>query len=240
MLLAFLARYEAEKIVLVGDIFDGWRLRRGWHWPQSHNNVIEALLKKAHEGVPISYIPGNHDEVMRSYVGTHFGGIEVKITDEHVTADGRRFLVTHGDQFDVVVMNAKWLAHLGDWAYNLVLWANTWVNRVRRLWGGQYWSLSNWAKQTVKRAVNFIGEYEAVLADEAARGGYDGIICGHIHKAELTQVGDVEYVNCGDWVESCTLITEDDDGQMQVVHGLALLAEEAEAAAAEIVTLQSA
>ncbi|WP_193141603.1 UDP-2,3-diacylglucosamine diphosphatase [Meridianimarinicoccus sp. MJW13] len=217
MLLDFLRRHDADRIVLVGDIFDGWRLRRGWHWPQSHNNVIEALLAKAHAGVPITYIPGNHDEIMRNYVGTHFGGIEVKITHEHLTADGRRFLVTHGDQYDVVVVNAKWLAHLGDRAYKFVLGANTWLNRVRRLWGGQYWSLSNWAKQTVKRAVNFIGEYESVLADEAVRGGYDGIICGHIHKAELTQVGGVEYLNCGDWVESCTAIVERPDGTLKLI-----------------------
>lgn len=217
MLLEFLDRHEADKIYLVGDIFDGWRLRRGWHWPQAHNNVIEALLTKAHNGVPIIYIPGNHDEIMRSYLGTHFGGIEVKDRDEHVTADGLRMLVTHGDQYDVVVMNAKWLAHLGDWAYNVVLMLNTAINRVRRLWGGQFWSLSNWAKQQVKRAVNFIGEYETVLSEEAKRGGYDGIICGHIHKAELTRVGDVLYVNCGDWVESCTAIVEYQDGTLRLI-----------------------
>lgn len=217
MLLDFLSRHDAEKIYLVGDIFDGWRLRRGWHWPQAHNNVIEALLTKAHQGVPIIYIPGNHDEVMRNYIGTHFGGIEVKTKDEHVTADGRRFLVTHGDQFDVVVMNAKWLAYLGDRAYNLMLMANTGYNRLRRLWGGQYWSLSNWAKQQVKRAVNFIGEYESVLAAEAVRGGFDGIICGHIHKAAMEELGDVAYLNCGDWVESCTAIVEHPDGRLQLI-----------------------
>lgn len=213
----FLDHVEAERIYLVGDIFDGWRLRKGWHWPQSHNDVIEALLKRAHDGVPIVYIPGNHDEIMRNYLGTHFGGIDVRDEDVHVTADGRRFLVTHGDKYDVVVMNAKWLAHIGDWAYNLILMANTGYNKLRRLWGGQYWSLSNWAKQTVKKAVNFIGEYEKVLADEASRGGYDGIVCGHIHKAEVTQIGDIAYVNCGDWVESCTAIVEDFDGTLRLV-----------------------
>lgn len=217
MLLEFLRHHEADCIYLVGDIFDGWRLRRGWHWPQSHNDVIEALLAKAHSGVPILYIPGNHDEVMRHYFGTHFGGVEVKADAVHTTADGRRMLVTHGDQYDVVVMNAKWLAHVGDWAYNMVLTANTWLNRIKRLWGGQYWSLSNWAKQQVKSAVNFIGEYEKVLAEEASRGGYDGIICGHIHKAEITVIGDAEYVNCGDWMESCTGIVEHHDGTLQLI-----------------------
>ncbi len=217
MFLDFLRHVQAEQIYLVGDIFDGWRLRRGWHWPQAHNNVIEALLARAHQGVPIIYIPGNHDEVMRRYLGTHFGGIDVRDEDTHVTADGRRLLVVHGDKYDVVVMNAKWLAHIGDWAYNLILLANTWYNRVRRLWGGQYWSLSNWAKQTVKRAVNFIGEFEKVLADEARRGGFDGIVCGHIHKAELSRLGEVLYANCGDWVESCTGIIEDHDGSLRLV-----------------------
>lgn len=217
MLLDFLSRHDAATIFLVGDIFDGWRLRRGWHWPQPHNDVVEALLAKAHAGAKIIYVPGNHDEVMRNYLGTHFGGIEVRQTDVHITADGRRLLVTHGDQFDVVVVNAKWLAHLGDTAYNLVLMANTGLNRIRRLWGGQFWSLSNWAKQQVKRAVNFIGDYEAVLADEAARGGYDGIVCGHIHKAAMTEIGDVLYLNCGDWVESCTAIVEHEDGTLQLV-----------------------
>jgi UDP-2,3-diacylglucosamine pyrophosphatase LpxH len=217
LLLDFLDRHEAEKIYLVGDIFDGWRLRRGWHWPQSHNNVVEALMAKAHAGTPVVYIPGNHDEVMRSYLGTHFGGIEVKAQDEHVTAAGERLLVTHGDQFDVVVMNAKWLAHVGDRAYNMALVLNVWVNRVRRLWGGQFWSLSNWAKQQIKRAVNFIGEYENVLADEARRSGYDGIVCGHIHKAELRPVDGILYVNCGDWVESCTAIVEHQNGRLELI-----------------------
>ncbi|MEM8554365.1 MAG: UDP-2,3-diacylglucosamine diphosphatase [Pseudomonadota bacterium] len=217
MFVDFLSHVQAEKIFLVGDIFDGWRLRRGWHWPQDHNDVVEALLARAHDGVPIVYIPGNHDEVMRSYLGTHFGGIDVKNEHTHVTADGRRLLVTHGDKYDVVVMNAKWLAHIGDWAYNMILMANTGYNRIRRLWGGQFWSLSNWAKQQVKKAVNFIGEYERVLVDEAKRGGYGGIVCGHIHKAELHQMDGVLYANCGDWVESCSAIIEDTDGQLHLV-----------------------
>ncbi|QHQ36629.1 UDP-2,3-diacylglucosamine diphosphatase [Algicella marina] len=217
MLLDFLKHHTAERIFLIGDIFDGWRLRRGWHWPQSHNDVVEALLTKAHEGTPIIYVPGNHDEVMRQYIGTHFGGIEVKLEDVHVTADGKRLLVIHGDQYDVVVMNAKWLAHLGDRAYNAMLWLNTWLNWIKRLWGGQYWSLSNWTKRQVKQAVNFIGEYEKVLADEAERGGYDGIICGHIHHARIGDVDGMLYVNTGDWVESCTAVVEDQSGALRLI-----------------------
>ncbi|MEM1266695.1 MAG: UDP-2,3-diacylglucosamine diphosphatase [Pseudomonadota bacterium] len=217
LLTAFLERHSADHIFLVGDIFDGWRLRRGWHWPQSHNDVVEALLARAHGGTKITYVPGNHDEVMRRYLGTHFGGIEVKERDVHVTANDKRMLVTHGDQFDVVVLNAKWLAHIGDRAYNIALWLNIWVNRVRWLWGGQFWSLSNWAKQRVKGAVNFIGDYEQVLSDEAERGGFDGIICGHIHFPKIAEVGGMLYVNTGDWVESCTAVVEEEDGTLRLI-----------------------
>ena len=217
MLLEFLARHDACRIYLVGDIVDGWRLRRGWYWPQTHNDVVAALLDKARAGVAVIYIPGNHDEMMRGYLGTHFGGVEVVQDAEHVTADGRRFLVTHGDQFDNIVVHARWLAHLGDRAYEIALWANTWLNQIRRLWGGQYWSLSNWAKGQVKRAVNYISEYERVLTHDARRGGYDGVICGHIHRANITELDGIAYANCGDWVESCTGIVEHPDGRLELV-----------------------
>ncbi len=217
MLLDFLARTEADTWYLVGDVFDGWSLRRGWHWPQSHNDVLQAFLAKAHAGARIIFIPGNHDEVMRKYLGTHFGGVEVVENAVFDCADGRRFLVTHGDQFDAVVMNARWLAHVGDRCYELALWLNTWLNRARRLWGGQYWSLSNWAKGTVKQAVNYIGEYETVLADEARRGGYDGVICGHIHAACRRPIQGLDYLNTGDWVESCTAVVEAPDGTLRLV-----------------------
>lgn len=217
LLLDFLSRHEADAYYLVGDIFDGWRLRRGWHWPQSHNDVVQHLLGRAHAGARVVFIPGNHDEVMRRYLGAHFGGVEVVERAEFVTADGRRFLVTHGDQFDAVVVNAKWLAHVGDRAYDAALWLNTWFNRARRLWGGQYWSLSNWAKQQVKQAVNHISAYESVLAEEARSHGYDGVICGHIHKAAMTRLDGLEYVNTGDWVESCTAVVEHEDGRLHLI-----------------------
>lgn len=217
LLLDFLEHNEAETYYLVGDVFDGWRLRRGWHWPQEHNDVVQALLAKAHDGANIVFIPGNHDEVMRNYLGTHFGGIEVMSEASFTAADGKRFLVTHGDQFDAVVVHAKWLAHVGDRAYEFALWLNTWLNRLRRLWGGQYWSLSNWAKQQVKQAVNFIGEYESVLTDEARRGGYDGVICGHIHRANRRDIDGIDYINTGDWVESCTAVVEKPDGTLDLI-----------------------
>lgn len=217
MLLAFLQQHDADRIYLIGDIIDGWHLKRGWHWPQSHDRVVQELLAKAQDGTGVIYIPGNHDEALRGYQGTHFGGIEVKERADHVAADGKRYLVTHGDQFDTIVVNAKWLAHLGDRAYDFALWLNTHYNRVRDLWGGQYWSLSNWAKQQVKRAVNYISEYERVLSEEARRGGYDGIICGHIHAATRRDVQGIDYLNTGDWVESCTAFVEHPDGRFELV-----------------------
>ncbi|WP_280138212.1 UDP-2,3-diacylglucosamine diphosphatase [Allgaiera indica] len=217
MLLDFLRQHDADTIFLVGDIVDTWQLRRGWFWPQTHNDVVQELLSKAQSGARVIYIPGNHDEGLRSYLGTHFGGIEVKKSAEHVAADGRRLLVTHGDQFDAIVVHAKWLAHLGDRAYDFALWLNIWVNRFRRIWGGSYWSLANWAKGRVKSAVNFIGEYEKVLAGEARRGRFDGVVCGHIHRANIRDIDGIRYVNCGDWTESCTAAAEREDGSLFLI-----------------------
>ncbi|WP_162653131.1 UDP-2,3-diacylglucosamine diphosphatase [Lentilitoribacter sp. Alg239-R112] len=217
MLLDFLREYDAEYIYLVGDIFDGWRLRKGWYWPQSHNDVVQKILRKGRKGSKIIYVPGNHDEVMRNYLGTHFGGIDVKEKDIYTALSGEKFLIIHGDQFDMVVMNAKWLAYLGDWAYETILKINTSVNRIKRLWGGQYWSLSRWAKHKVKSAVNFIGDYEAVLSSEAEKADVNGIICGHIHHPAMHDVNGIKYINTGDWVESCTAVIEHLDGTFELI-----------------------
>ncbi|MEM9249219.1 MAG: UDP-2,3-diacylglucosamine diphosphatase [Pseudomonadota bacterium] len=217
LLADFLATHDAETIYLVGDIFDGWQLRRGWHWPCAHTDVVEALLSKSRAGARVIYIPGNHDALMRSYLGIHFGGVEVKPQDDFITADGKRYLVTHGDQFDTVVANARWLALLGDRAYVFLIWLNPKINALRRLWSPRYWSLSKWCKQQVKQAVNVIGRYEEAVAETARQGRYDGVICGHIHHAALRQLGDVHYVNTGDWVESCTAVIEDHDGKLRLV-----------------------
>ncbi len=218
LLVHFLRTHDAGTIYLVGDIFDGWALsKRGWHWPQTHNNVVQILLDKARRGTRIIFVPGNHDEVMRNYLGTHFGGIEVMKTADFVSLAGKRFLVTHGDQFDTVVVNAKWIAHFGDAFYDFLIWLNPKINRIRLLWGGGYWSLSKWAKRQVKTAVNFIGQYETVLADEAKRGGYDGVICGHIHHAKICEIRNITYINTGDWVESCTAIAEHPTGKIELI-----------------------
>ena len=216
-LLDFLREYDAETIYLVGDIVDGWALKGGWYWPQPHNDVVQKLLRKARKGARVVYVPGNHDEVLRNFYGTHFGGIEVVKDATHEGADGRRYLVTHGDQFDLVVQNARWLALLGDKAYDLAIHINRIFNGIRRRLGFPYWSLSKWAKLKVKNAVNYIGDFEKTLAAEAERFHADGVICGHIHHAADHEQFGVRYLNCGDWVESCTAIVEHMDGRFEIV-----------------------
>ena len=229
LFLDFLKHNDALTIYLVGDMVDGWRLKSGWYWPQSHNDVVQKLLRRARKGTRMIYIPGNHDEFMRDYLGQHFGGVEVINQIVHTAADGKKLLVIHGDQFDVVVMHARWLAFFGDWAYELALWSNTWFNRLRRLLGLPYWSFSAWAKLKVKNAVNFIGSFETTLAAEAERQGADGVICGHIHHAAIRQIGKVTYLNTGDFVESCTAIAEHDDGTFEILTWQKKAAEKQEA-----------
>jgi UDP-2,3-diacylglucosamine pyrophosphatase LpxH len=216
-LLDFLRVHEAETIILVGDIVDGWRLKRSWYWPQNCNDVVQKLLRKGRKGARIVYVPGNHDDFLREFPGVHFGGIEVAQNMIHEAADGKRYLVLHGDEFDVVVRNARFIAHLGDWAYDAAIALNVWIARARRALGLPYWSFSAWAKLQVKRAVNFIGEFQRVVADEARRHEVDGVICGHIHHAVIEDIDGVTYINTGDWVESCTAVLEHFDGTMELV-----------------------
>lgn len=215
--LAFLKRHDAETIYLVGDIIDFWRIRRSPCWLQSHNDVLQKLLRKVRKGARIIYIPGNHDEALRTYCGMRFGGIEVHHDYIHITADGQKLLVMHGDEFDVVVRYAKWLAFLGDHAYEFALWCNHPLNWIRRKFGFGYWSLSSYLKLKVKLAVNFIGNFEQVLAEEAKRRQVDGVVCGHIHHAANRMIDGVRYINCGDWVESRTAIAEDYSGQLHLI-----------------------
>lgn len=216
-LLDFLKHNESDKLYLVGDIVDGWRLKRGWYWPQAHNDVVQKVLRKARKGTEVIYVPGNHDEALRDYLDHHLGGIFIAGEATHDTADGKRMLVVHGDAFDGVVRYARWLAFLGDHAYNFALWTNEWFNRARRTFGLPYWSLSAWLKNKVKNAVKYISDFEEAVANEAHRRGFDGVICGHIHKAEIRRIGDALYMNDGDWVESCTALVEDWDGNFKIV-----------------------
>ncbi len=216
-LLEFLRCTDADTIYLVGDIVDFWKVKRGGHWPQSHNDVIQKLLRKVRKGSRIIFIPGNHDDALRQYAGSTFGGIEIAKMSTHQTASGKTYLLMHGDEFDLVICNARWLAKLGDIGYDAAMWANTPLNWVRQSLGLRYWSLSAFLKYRVKQAVSFIGAFETALAAEAEREGYDGVICGHIHHASDRHIGRVHYLNCGDWVESCTALVENDSGQIQVV-----------------------
>ncbi len=225
LLLDFLKHNESETLYLVGDIVDGWRLKNGWYWPQAHNDIVQKILRKARKGARVVYVPGNHDEFARDYTGLLFGGVELMDTAVHETADGKKMLVIHGDQFDIVVRNARWLAHFGDWAYETAISLNTIFNRIRRMFGVGYWSFSAWAKLKVKNAVNFIGDFEKTLAAEAARRGVDGVVCGHIHHATIKTIDGVRYLNTGDFVESCTAIAEHFDGSFEILRWQTLIAE---------------
>ena len=217
-LLDFLRYHDADKIYLVGDIVDGWALKHAWYWPQPHNDVVQKLLRKARKGARMVYIPGNHDEFLRDdYYGTHFGGIEVMEKAVHTATNGKRYLVIHGDHFDLVVTQARWLALLGDRAYDFAIYVNRYFNAVRRRLGFPYWSLSQWAKFKVKNAVNYIGKFEQTLAAEAGRHAVDGVICGHIHHAVMHDDFGIRYINCGDWVESCTAVAEHHDGCFEII-----------------------
>jgi UDP-2,3-diacylglucosamine pyrophosphatase LpxH len=217
LLVDFLHSIDCETLYLVGDIVDGWRLRKGWYWPAAHNEVVRRILKMARKGTRVVYIPGNHDEMFRDYAGLNFGGVELALEAIHMTADGRKLLIVHGDMFDGVVLYARWLAFLGDQAYTLLLTANKWFNVVRRRLNLPYWSLSSYLKKRVKNAVQYIGAFEDVVAREAIERGVDGVVCGHIHSAELRQFGDITYYNDGDWVESCTALVEAKDGALSIL-----------------------
>ena len=217
-LIDFLRYCEADLIYLVGDIIDFWRVKRGPHWPQTHNDVVQKLLRRVRKGVRLVLVPGNHDEALRDYIGLRFGGIEIHRDIVHTTKKGRRYCVLHGDEFDVVVRTARWLAYLGDHGYEFALWLNNPLNWLRRHLGLGYWSLSAYLKCRVKRAVAFIGAFEETVALETRRRGLDGVICGHIHHASDRTFGGIHYLNCGDWVESCTAIVETAEGELSIVH----------------------
>ena len=216
-LLDFLKHVDCDHLFLVGDIIDGWQLRRSWYWPQAHNDVIQKLLRKARKGTRVVFVPGNHDEFARRYLQHNFGGIEVAEDWVHVTADGRRLWITHGDLFDGVIQCAKWLAYVGDSLYEFTLKLNSYLNSLRANLGLPYWSLSRYLKLKVKRAVSYVSDFEAAVAREARRRGMDGVVCGHIHHAEIRDIDGILYCNDGDWVESLTALVEHADGRLEIV-----------------------
>jgi UDP-2,3-diacylglucosamine pyrophosphatase LpxH len=217
-LLDFLKWNESRYLYLVGDIIDGWQLRKSWYWRQSHNDVVQKILRKARKGTQVVYVAGNHDEVIRQFAGLCLG--EIRIVDEtsHRLLDGRNLWVTHGDLFDGVIRHAKWLAYLGDTLYTLALKLNHHLNQLRHRFGFSYWSLSQYLKHRVKNAVSFISDFEENLTFEARRRGYDGVVCGHIHKPEIREIDGTLYCNDGDWVESLSALVETNTGELRIVH----------------------
>ncbi|MDX5446342.1 MAG: UDP-2,3-diacylglucosamine diphosphatase [Zoogloeaceae bacterium] len=236
-LLAFLREYEAEHVYLLGDIVDFWAMNRSIQWAPSHNTVVQKVLRKARHGAEVVFIPGNHDEALREYVGVSFGDIRVESEWVHVTADGRKYWLIHGDEYDQVTRHHRWVAVLGDVAYNALVRINLFISRLRRLFRRPgYWSLAGYAKQKVKKAANFIFDFEDAIAHAARQRGMDGVICGHIHWPADREVGGVRYLNCGDWVDTCSGIVEHLDGRIEVVRwGDTALADEVLAAVAAAV-----
>jgi UDP-2,3-diacylglucosamine pyrophosphatase LpxH len=212
----FLSRNSCHTLFLVGDIVDGWRLKRRWFWPDAHSRVLREILHKVDTGTRVIYVPGNHDEAFRDYCGRNIAGVEIMREAIHETADGRRLLVVHGDQFDGVIACAKWLAHLGDWAYTLALHLNEVFSTIRRCLGLPYWSLSAYLKQKVKNAVEYVCRFQDAVAREARSRGFDGVVCGHIHHAAVERIEGILYLNDGDWVESCTALVEDARGTLEI------------------------
>ena len=217
-LLDFLKNHESKNLYLVGDIIDGWQLTKKWYWNQLHNDVIQKVLRKARKGTRVVYIVGNHDEGLRNFLGISLGNIQIVNEAEHTLLDGRRFLILHGDLFDGIIKNVKWIAHLGDFLYVRMITINNTFNRVRRKLGFPYWSLSQYLKQRVKKAINFVTDFENAIANEAKRRGFDGVVCGHIHKAEIRDIGGVLYCNDGDWVESLSALVETKAGELKLIH----------------------
>jgi UDP-2,3-diacylglucosamine pyrophosphatase LpxH len=218
-LLEFLRDHESDYLYLVGDVIDGWAIKRKLYWPQSHSDVVQKILRKSRKGTEVYFILGNHDEFLRSFVPLALGDrMRILKECEYVSLKNEKFLVTHGDFFDTITMTKKWIAHLGDKGYDLLLHVNQALNYSRRKLGiKSRWSLSKYVKQNVKKSVSFITDFEHILAEHAKRYGYDGVVCGHIHHAEIRTIEGINYLNCGDWVESCTALVEHFDGRWEIL-----------------------
>ena len=219
-LCSFLKENTADNLFLVGDILDGWRLKKRWYFPQSHANVIRRILTSAKRGTNVYYILGNHDEGFRKYLNFNIdiGRIQVSNRLDYIGVNGKKYLVVHGDMFDQIMITKKWLMHIGDTLYQILIWTNTKFNKIRGLLGMQYWSLSKWLKHHTKQALNYVYKFEENVAQYCRRKGYDGIICGHIHTAGIRDIDGIEYMNDGDWVESCSALVEHNDGKCEIIY----------------------
>lgn len=221
-LLKFLKENDSKNLYLVGDIIDGWAIKRKFTWKQSHSDVIQKVLKRARKGCNVYYITGNHDEFIRPFVPLLLGNsLEIHNETEYIDLNNKKYLITHGDFFDMITMTKKWLAVLGDYGYDFLLFINHIITRIYKFFKIQKkWSLSKYVKDNVKKSVSFISDYEDILSTHAKKHGYDGVICGHIHKAEIKNIDGIEYLNCGDWVESCTAVVETLDGKWEIINYL--------------------
>lgn len=217
-LLEFLRLNESEYLYIVGDLIDGWELKRAWRWEDDYNTLLQKVLRKNRKGTRITCITGNHDEFLENYIGLRFGGVRLVRQAYHRGADGRRYLVIHGHQFDGLTHFNRLLERVGARLYNLILDLNHWLNRARRQLGFGYWSVAAYLKHKAKSSVKFITQYEAAMTQLARLRKVDGIICGHIHRAEMRTIDGLRYFNCGDWVESCTALVEDHAGNFELIH----------------------
>lgn len=220
-LLDFLHHHPSDNLFLIGDIVDFWAMGRTIRWAPEHNTVVQKILRRARKGDNVVFIPGNHDEVLRDYTGVQLG--EVRIEKEWIYngVDGRNYWLVHGDEFDQVTLHHRWVAMLGDVGYNALVRLNNVFSRIRRLLGIRgYWSLAGYAKQKVKKALDFIFEFERAIVRATRQRGLDGVICGHIHWAADRMIGDIRYMNCGDWVDSCSALVEHHDGRIEIVRWL--------------------
>jgi UDP-2,3-diacylglucosamine pyrophosphatase LpxH len=221
-LLNFFKEHESENLYLVGDIIDGWAIKRKWVWPQGHSDVIQKILRKARKGTKVYFVVGNHDEFLRPFLPLVLGdNLEIQNEFDYIDMQGKRYCVTHGDFFDSITMTKKWLSVLGDYGYDLLLHLNALINKVLKFFGyRRYWSLSKYIKDNVKKSVSFIGDFEGILSNFAKNKGYDGVICGHIHKAEIKDIHGIRYLNSGDWVENCTAVVETMEGEWKILDNL--------------------
>ena len=217
-LLDFLHSTDSKYLYLVGDIIDLWGMKKGMYWKASHNEVVRTILKKAAQGTRVIYIPGNHDELFRDYAGLAFGAVQIQLEATHMGADGRRHLVVHGDQFDSAVKCGRVAELVGTMAYDWILALNRWLNAARKHLGFPYWSLASFLKARIQNASAYMDKFDRAVVLAARQRGTDGLICGHIHRAEIDQLEDVQYCNTGDWVESCTALVEQHNGAMELLH----------------------
>nr|WP_290427001.1 UDP-2,3-diacylglucosamine diphosphatase [Algoriphagus limi] len=214
----FLKQYRCDNLILNGDIIDGWQLKKSGTWKRKHTRFFNRILKMIeNHDTQVFYLRGNHDDFLDQILPIQIGKLSIQ-TDMIYESNGKKYFITHGDVFDSITTNLRWIAYLGDIGYTFLLWLNRVVNHYRFKRGLPYFSLSQYVKSKVKSAVSYIDQYETELAKMARAKGCDGIICGHIHKAENREIEGIHYLNSGDWVETMSALAEDHEGNWQLIH----------------------